>query len=319
MSSNREKAETMKRLTFGVEVEMYGITRKDAACVVADHFHTVWSSDCSHDSCYDARKIVDPKGRAWTVERDSSILAPEPMKTEMATPPLEYGDIGELQEIIRELRHAGAKSDPAHECGVHIHIGSDQLTAAQIRNLCNIMASHEELLIHAVRIPASRTGQWCKTVDARFLDRLNQAKPKSRMELEDIWYNAQGGTYCKGGHYHPSRYHMLNLHGCFEDAYYNHTVEFRLFQFDNPDDESRGGLHAGKLKAYIQLCLAMVAAAQTARSASTNQPQMENEKYAMRTWLLRLGMIGEEFATARKWLTCRLDGDAAFRNGRSVA
>jgi hypothetical protein len=36
----------------------------------------------------------------------------------------------------------------------------------------------------------------------------------------------------------------------------------------------------------------------------------------MRTWLLRLGFIGEEFKTARDLLTKRLDGDAAFRNGR---
>ncbi|MCI5943815.1 MAG: alpha-L-fucosidase, partial [Eubacterium sp.] len=32
-------------------------------------------------------------------------------------------------------------------------------------------------------------------------------------------------------------------------------------------------------------------------------------------WLLRLGFIGEEFATAREVLTKRLPGDAAFRSG----
>jgi hypothetical protein len=38
----------------------------------------------------------------------------------------------------------------------------------------------------------------------------------------------------------------------------------------------------------------------------------------MRTWLLRLGFIGDEFATARDILTRRLTGDAAFRNGRAA-
>jgi len=38
----------------------------------------------------------------------------------------------------------------------------------------------------------------------------------------------------------------------------------------------------------------------------------------MRTWLLRLGFIGEEFATARETLTKRLAGDTAFRNGRAA-
>jgi hypothetical protein len=39
----------------------------------------------------------------------------------------------------------------------------------------------------------------------------------------------------------------------------------------------------------------------------------------MRTWLLRLGFIGEEFKTAREFLTKNLEGDAAFRHGRAIA
>jgi hypothetical protein len=39
----------------------------------------------------------------------------------------------------------------------------------------------------------------------------------------------------------------------------------------------------------------------------------------MRTWLLRLGFIGEEFATARDFLTRNLSGDTAFRHGRAAA
>jgi hypothetical protein len=57
--------------------------------------------------------------------------------------------------------------------------------------------------------------------------------------------------------------------------------------------------------------------AKEVRTASSKPQQNENPKYAMRTWLLRLGFIGEEFATAREVLTKRLNGDAAFRNGRA--
>lgn len=39
--------------------------------------------------------------------------------------------------------------------------------------------------------------------------------------------------------------------------------------------------------------------------------------FSMRTWLLRLGFIGEKFATAREVLTKRLAGDASFRHGRA--
>ena len=108
---------------------------------------------------------------------------------------------------------------------------------------------------------------------------------------------------------------MLNLHATFTKG----TIEFRLFQFDAPAEGKRNGLHAGQLKSYIQLCLALSEMAKTVRGATPAPQQHENPKYAMRTWLLRLGFIGEEFATARDVLTKRLDGDAAFRRGRTAA
>ena len=58
--------------------------------------------------------------------------------------------------------------------------------------------------------------------------------------------------------------------------------------------------------------------AKTVRTASPKPQQNENPKYAMRTWLLRLGFIGDEFKTARDLLTKRLDGDTAFRHGRAA-
>ena len=88
-----------------------------------------------------------------------------------------------------------------------------------------------------------------------------------------------------------------------------------MFQFEAPKDGKQNGLHAGQLKSYIQLCLALSQMAKSVRSASAKPQQNENPKYAMRTWLLRLGFIGEEFATAREVLTRRLSGDAAFRSG----
>jgi hypothetical protein len=58
--------------------------------------------------------------------------------------------------------------------------------------------------------------------------------------------------------------------------------------------------------------------AKTAKHASAKPQQNDNPKYAMRTWLLRMGFIGDEFATARDFLTRNLAGDASFRNGRAA-
>lgn len=72
--------------------------------------------------------------------------------------------------------------------------------------------------------------------------------------------------------------------------------------------------HAGKIKAYIQLCLGITAQALNQNSASRLKTVSANEKYTFRTWLLRMGMIGDEFATARKHLLEHLEGDIAWRD-----
>ena len=72
-------------------------------------------------------------------------------------------------------------------------------------------------------------------------------------------------------------------------------------------------IHAGKIKAYIQLCLAISAQALAAGAASPRRPETDNPKYTFRCWLLRLGMNGEEFKTARTHLLANLPGNAAWR------
>jgi hypothetical protein len=109
---------------------------------------------------------------------------------------------------------------------------------------------------------------------------------------------------------------MLNLHATFTKG----TIEFRLFQFDAPADGKQNGLHAGQLKSYIQLCLAMSELAKEVRTASSAKPQQnENPKYAMRTWLLRLGFIGDEFKTARDLLHQEAGRRHRLPHGRAAA
>lgn len=105
---------------------------------------------------------------------------------------------------------------------------------------------------------------------------------------------------------------MLNYHAVFTKG----TIEMRCFNFDKPADGKKNGLHAGQLKTWIQLCLALSEMAKELRTASPKPQQTENPKFAMRTWLIRLGLVGEEFSTARDFLTRNLEGDAAFRFGR---
>jgi hypothetical protein len=316
MTNKTEKQiENLKSQTIGVEVEMNSITRKAAAQLAAEFFGTGRYEDTAHRNGYYTWSAWDADGREWKFQRDVSIQGPDSEKCEMVTPILRYSDIELLQELCRRLRKAGAKSDATRGCGVHIHIGAQGHTPQTLRNLANIMASHESLLADALRLDRGRMDRYCRTVDPAFLAALNRRKPRTMAALADVWYTGNDANYGRNQHYNDSRYHMLNLHATFTKG----TIEFRLFQFDAPEGGRQNGIHAGQLKSYIQLCLALSEMAKEVRTASPKPQQNENPKYAMRTWLLRLGFIGEEFATARDFLTRNLDGDTAFRHGRAAA
>jgi len=304
----------MKDQTIGVEIEMNNIKRETAAKLAAEFFGTRRYQNTANRNGYFTWSAWDEDGREWKFQRDVSIAGPDGEKCELVTPILNYNDIELLQELVRRLRKAGAKSDATRGCGVHIHIGANGHTPQTLRNLANIMASHESLLIDAINIDHTRSARYCRTVETQFLNELNRKKPKTMAKLADIWYSSHGATFGRNHHYNDSRYHMLNLHSTFTKG----TIEFRLFQFDAPANGRRNGLHAGQLKSYIQLCLALTQMAKQVRTASPKPQQNENPRYAMRTWLLRLGFIGDEFKTARDVLTKRLAGDTAFRNGRTA-
>ena len=304
--------EEAKKQTIGVEVEMNNITRQKAAKLAAEFFATGRYEDTARRNGYSTWSAWDEQGREWKFQKDVSIAGPDAEKCEMVTPILTYADMENLQELIRILRKAGARSDATRGCGVHIHIGARGHTPQSLRNLANIMASHESLIAEALNLDQGRMNRYCRTVDPNFLEQLNKKKPTNMAALADIWYGTQNADYGRSQHYNSSRYHMLNYHATFTKG----TVEFRLFQFDAPANGKLNGLHAGQLKSYIQLCLALSQLAKEVKFASPKPQQNENPKYAMRTWLLRMGFIGEEFKTAREVLTKRLSGDAAFRTAR---
>ena len=287
----------MKEQKFGIEIEMSGLTRQRAAQVVAEHFG---SRAYQNGNGWAA---TDDQGRIWKFVNDGSIQVqrrhPNQLAeaVELVSPICSYGDIPTIQELVRKLRAAGALSDKS--CGIHIHIDASTHNARTLRNITNIMASKEDLIYKTLRVHVDRERQYCKKVDYRFLEELNRRKPQTLEQVSRIWYN--GGDRSRH-RYDGTRYHCLNLHSVFEKG----TIEFRLFNSDIQ--------HAGKIKAYIQLCLAISHQALTQRYASRTRTQSSNEKYTFRTWLLRLGLIGEEFSTARLHLLENLEGNIAWKD-----
>lgn len=279
---------------------MTGLTRCAAAKIIAGHF----GSEAVHvGGAYDSYTIRDNQNRQWKVVSDASIhcrnrrneSASRDYSVEFVSPICQYEDIETIQEIVRKLRSGGAKVNDS--CGIHVHVDASSHTPKTLRNIVNIMASKEDLLYKALQVQVERE-HYCQKADTRFLDELNHRKPKSMSEVERLWYNGSSGRY---HHYDDTRYHALNLHSVFSKG----TIEFRLFN---------STLHAGEIKSYIQLCLAISHQALVQRGASRSKTQSTNEKYTFRTWLLRLGLIGDEFKTARLHLLKNLEGNIAWRD-----
>jgi hypothetical protein len=289
----------IKKQRYGVEIEMTGITRAKAAETVWSIVHgNISRPECN---CYHTRKITAADGRVWQVMRDSSICPSrnigsdniDEYKVELVTPILKYDDIETLQEIIRALRAAGAKVNSS--CGIHIHVDGANHTGASLKKLVEFFTNRQDLVYESLQI-GQRANQWCKKVSKD----LNKAfkQDKEGNNLESLWYSrANDGYYgsIDHSHYNQTRYHGLNLHAYFSKG----TVEFRLFN---------STLHAGKVKAYIQFCLALSGWAISAGNEPTRYYGMEGytaeKKVTIMKNLLtqRLGLVGEEFKTCRLWM-----------------
>ena len=75
---------------------------------------------------------------------------------------------------------------------------------------------------------------------------------------------------------------------------------------------------ADECKAYTHFISALCELAANAKRVTAKEKEIDNDKYAFRCFLLRLGFIGSEYKSERKILLRNLTGSSAFRNGGSA-
>lgn len=300
MASNFEGIKTRK---FGIEIEMTGLTR----CQAAKAISRVLGSEVVHEGgSYDKYVVTDSKERNWSVVYDGSIRcynangdhASKSYSVELNSPVLEYEDIPLLQEVVRSLRKAGGVTGPRYCAGTHIHISADDYTPQQIRNLVNIFASKEDFLWDALQVSSARES-YCHKMDKTFIEEVNRKKPKDMEYIKRLWYHGRMSEQFQ--HYSTSRYVICNLHSFFQHGHY----EIRAYN---------GSFHAGEVRSQIVLALAISNAAMTKKYCSPHVSQSDNMRYSFRVWLLGLGLIGDEFKNCRTHLLKHLDGDIAWRH-----
>ena len=83
-------------------------------------------------------------------------------------------------------------------------------------------------------------------------------------------------------------------------------INFAWFPYTEDGDE---------IAAYTQFITGPCDMAKDAKRVSSKQTETDNDKYAFRCFLLRLGFIGKEYKTARKILLRNLTGNSAFHYG----
>lgn len=305
----------MKEQCFGVEIEMTGVTREEAAQALADYFGTTpkyWGHT------YDSWNVQDPAGKKWKLMSDSSIH-PEcqgedgylrldkdsaegyPYKVEMVTPKLTYDELPRLQECMRRVKAIGAKVNSS--CGLHVHVDASNHNRQSLKNLIGIMYSKEDILFKALQVNEARAARWCKKVREPMLKKarlLSADETQDLTLLESVWYE---GEVDKTDHYNWTRYYALNLHSVF----YRGTVEWRCFN---------STLDPVQAAAYVHLCLAISAQAIAQRSTVMQKTHSDNELFTFRVWLVRLGLNGSEFKATRDCLLAHLDGDRAWRRDK---
>ena len=290
----------LKEQNYGVEIELVSITRQRASGIIARHFGTTnWHA--AREYGYDAWAAKDRKGRVWKCVKDAS-LNDRNGGCEVVTPILQYEDMEDLQAIIRLLREAGAKADGS--CGIHVHVDASKHTIDSLQRLMNFAIGRQDLFYEALAVSERRTERFCRKMNKNLFKAIQQDSERTTASLERLWYSPVNDGYRYGishDHYNSTRYHGINLHAFFTKG----TVEFRLFN---------GTTHAGRIKAYIQFCLAMSAWAIEGKSTSLHFRTIKNytmeQKKALMLRVLknRLGLKGKEFRTARLHLTAAFGG-----------
>lgn len=153
-------------------------------------------------------------------------------------------------------------------------------TAQSIRNFLNLMYSRGPLLNKAMGTNFS--------VSNSLLDALEQASTRTVEEMLDELEEYRLGAGTTG---------MTGI---------SITAEKISLTFAGP-------LTQEKVSAYTELCSAMNRMAVTQKRIQAKTVNDANEKYALRIWLIRLGLNGDEHKAIRKLLMQNLSGHAAFR------
>lgn len=181
----------------------------------------------------------------------------------------------ELEELLNDFQEESVKVEAEHSEIIFSMAGHTGIT---LRNLINMISSKQTLIKKALAIET-------EIVTGEFVEGINNTRIVS---IEDFKTAALeiGAEKCPG------------ISFDFEKG----VLEFKFIK----------GLE--NIEIAAQFAGALNESSKKFKHSSPKESQTDNEKYTFRTWLLRLGFIGDRYKEARKELLKNLGGNGAFRS-----
>ena len=182
----------------------------------------------------------------------------------------------EFEELLAGPEAAGESEAIEETIGYELEIPMDGHSGRTLRNIVNMIYSRQPLIKKALGIEEN-------IVEEDFVIKINEADINSVDSFERALNKIEEGG-------HPG----------IEFDFQEKSITFK---------------HSERESAAWLFALINKNAKAQSRALAKVKPT-DNEKYTFRTWLTRLGMIGDEYKEIRKELLQNLSGNSAFRKGK---
>lgn len=221
------------------------------------------------------------RGITYTIDREGKIVTPS-------------GQVIESEELLNETAEVIAEEEPSEEIASDPNKAQEATTsevmsyelklpmeghnAKTLRNLINMVYAKQPLILRA--LAANDV-----LLTEAFVQTINETDMKTSSDFQAALAQIETSS-------------LEGIQFDFEE----NTFTFKL------------DLEPDKVEAAISLLALINKNALSQHYASFKAKPTSNEKYTFRTWLLRLGMIGDEYKKIRKVLLSDLSGNAAFKS-----
>lgn len=156
-------------------------------------------------------------------------------------------------------------------------------TGITLRNLINLLYSKQVLVKRSLGIESN-------IIEDNFAKAINDANVDTLESFKTV-ISEIGEQYCPG------------IAFSFDSS----TIIFKFFKAECSPEE---------IHAYTHLVGLLNQTAMKLKYTSSKGKDTDNDKFTFRLFLIRLGMVGDEYKTTRKILLAKLEGHSAFRGGK---